>query len=360
MEMRSLHRARLAIALLMLAACRIHSANDQRVAGPYAARVHVTIDGSEAEAALAVIAEHAQLNVVDTSSLQRLFGSRGYRSLVARDSTFHVPRDDAGFVRWLIGDSLAVRRDALAQEVDAMRRIDPSRVARQALDYAPPSARITATVFPVIKPQPNSFVFGPDSAPQIFLFVNIDETPTHFLKRVTHELHHIALNSACPADVDSSLPEPVHSLVQDLDAFGEGLAMLAATGSPAVDASAESDPATRRRWDANVANFANDLATIQRLIGDVVEHRITAPDSVHAIASGLYGAQGPWYTVGWKMAATVEEELGRYRLIAAMCDPRRLLMAYNEAAERRRSRTGERLAKWDPILLQRLWHIPGG
>jgi hypothetical protein len=45
----------------------------------------------------------------------------------------------------------------------------------------------------------NSFVSGPDSAPQLFLFVNMDEASAYFSNRVTYELHHVALDTRAGA-----------------------------------------------------------------------------------------------------------------------------------------------------------------
>ena len=46
-------------------------------------------------------------------------------------------------------------RRALAR----VRRVDANRLAQRAFDYLPPGAAITATIYPVIKPARNSFVF---------------------------------------------------------------------------------------------------------------------------------------------------------------------------------------------------------
>ncbi len=303
-------------------------------AEPLPPNAHVRIVADEARAALGVIDRASRHEPMDSTAWHAVSRSEGYRALVARDSVFGVRRNDSAFVAFLLTDSLAAVRDSLRARVAAMATLDVGQAARQALAYAPANARIRATIFPVIKPFPNSFVFGSDTAPQIFLFVNVDESPAHFRNRLTHELHHVALNSACAEDPDPALPEPVHALVLNLGGFGEGLAMLAAAGSPRVDANAESDSATRSRWDRDVANFPADLALLQRFIADAEAGRIATGDSVRRVASTFYGVQGPWYTVGWRMAATIEDELGRPALIGAMCDPRRLMATYNIAARK--------------------------
>lgn len=315
----------------------------------------VRIVSDEPRAAIDIIGRAAQHQPIDSTVWRRLFDSQGYRALVARDSAFGVPRNDEAFGAFLLSDSLSAIRELLRARVEAMAKLDVGGAARQALAYAPRNARIRATIFPVIKPASNSFVFGPDSAPQIFLFVNVNESAAHFRNRLTHELHHVALNTACPEDPDPSLPEPVHALVRNLGGFGEGLAMLAAAGGPRVDANAESDSATRSRWNRDVAWFPENLTLLQRFIRDVVEGRITTRDSVRHLASTFYGVQGPWYTVGWRMAATIEEQLGRPTLIAAMCDPRRLMSEYNIAARRANTAQRPTLPTWDDRLLARLW-----
>jgi len=310
----------------------------------------VRLVADESEASLAIIERHARGEAVRPSEWGALFASAGYRALAARDSAFGAPRNDSSFARFLMGDSLAARAPALAERVRAMSRLDVTAAARQALSYAPQQARIAATIFPVIKPQPNSFVFGPDTAPQLFLFVNTDETPAHFFNRLTHELHHVALNTACPEDPAPNLPQPVHALVRNLGGFGEGLAMLAAAGSPDVDANAESDAATRARWDADVKDYPRQFAQIEAMVRGVVSGQIMTRDSVRALAQTFYGAQGPWYVVGWKMAAAIEKELGRPALIAAMCDPRQLMATYNRAV----MHANAALPTWDERLLAAL------
>lgn len=70
-------------------------------------------------------------------------------------------------------------------------------------------------------------------------------------------------------------------------------------------------------------------------------------------ATEYYGVQGPWYTVGWLMAATIERELGRDALVGSLCTPTQFLSRYNDAARRANAR-GAALPTWDARLVSRL------
>jgi hypothetical protein len=91
-----------------------------------------------------------------------------------------------------------------------------------------------------------------------------------------------------------------------------------------------SPQADRERWDRDVANFSADLRTVEQFFLDVLDRRLTG-DDIQRTAMTFYGVQGPWYTVGWKMATVVEHQLGRREVIQAAADPRTLLINYNRA-----------------------------
>jgi len=111
--------------------------------------------------------------------------------------------------------------------------------------------------------------------------------------------------------------------------------MLAAAGGPDVHPHASSPPDDRARWDRDVAHFDRDLATLDRFFVDVVHARIAGSDAVQKAAMAFFGVQGPWYTVGWRMAVIVEQTFGRSAVVAAVGDPRRLLVDYNRAVRAR-------------------------
>jgi hypothetical protein len=58
----------------------------------------------------------------------------------------------------------------------------------------------------------------------------------------------------------------------------------------------------------------------------------------------FFGNQGPWYTVGWRMAVTIERRFGRSRLIDCIADDRLFLRTYNAAAD------GTPLPRWSTDL----------
>lgn len=114
-------------------------------------------------------------------------------------------------------------------------------------------------------------------------------------------------------------------------AFGEGIAMLAAAGSPDAHPHASSPPEDRARWDADIANYYANFDDLVDFFTEVLEGRLTGP-ALRERAAGYYGVQGPWYTVGWRMATLIERKKGRAALIGSLCDPRSFLTLYNEAA----------------------------
>ncbi len=81
---------------------------------------------------------------------------------------------------------------------------------------------------------------------------------------------------------------------------------------------------------------------LSRLIGKLAE-----PEERQK-ASSFFGVQGPWYTVGYEMAAAIERTSGRAALVDCTKDMRLLLVRYNEVAEARR------LPRWSPTLIDAL------
>jgi len=320
-------------------------------------RVDVKLVADEAEAVLAILARRRAGHAVVDADWQRLFASEGYVRLKSREAAMQRAFDDASFREFVLSDDLAARAADLEAALARWKRIDPASAARRALAYLPSDARVRATIYPSIKPRDNSFVFEVKTNPAIFLYLDPAVTAEKFENTLAHELHHIGFGTCCPSQdamaAIEKLPEGARNALDWVAAFGEGLAMLAAAGGPDVHPHATSPEEDRTRWDADVDRFDENLRTVERFLLDVANGRI---DEAKARETGFsfYGIQGPWYTVGWRMAATIEKTFGRKRLIACMRDSRLLLATYDEAARRHNAKSAKPLALWSPELLDAL------
>jgi hypothetical protein len=341
------------MATLLFVSCDTQSAPggdaDTGVTG--ADGVRLVLD--EADAALAILETPGKPSA---EAWERLVESEGYRRLHQREAAMGRAFTDSSFRAFLTGDSLRAHAAALRATVDGWRGADISAAAGRAQRYLPPGAELRARLYPVIKPRTNSFVFelNTDSA-AIFMFVDPAVSPAEFENTLAHELHHVGLAAACRDDDAAVVTDSAAAAVRRwVGAFGEGIAMLAAAGGADVHPHASSDPPERSRWDRDYASAAADLERIQQFFEDVLAGRTTG-DAVTERAMTFFGdAQGPWYTVGYLMATTIEREQGRDALLSTLCEPVGMLEAYNAAAAAYNARGGAALPLWSESLVARL------
>jgi hypothetical protein len=321
----------------------------------YSSSTDVRIVTDEADAVLAILARRKSSRLASDGEWRRLFSSEGYVRLKKREAAMKVPYSDEEFRTFVLSDTLAARTALLEETLAKWKLADMNRAVGRALAYLPPGTRIQAKVYPVIKPKGNSFVFDVDTDPAIFLYVDPEVTHEQFENTLAHELHHIGYGSGCSSkrkeDEVSKLPQNIRNVAQWLGAFGEGFAMLAAAGGPEFHPHAASKRDDRERWDRDVANFNEDLKKVEGFFLDVLNGRLDG-DELRNRGFSFFGIQGPWYTVGWKMAVTIEKVYGRARLIDCMCDQRKLLSTYNEAALKQSRASGEQLALWSQPLVR--------
>ena len=267
-------------------------------------------------------------------SWQKLFATSPYQRLKQREKVIGEKFSDDDFKRFVLSDDLLPRASALLNTLDHWKKADLRIDARRVLGYLPQNATIRAKVYPVIKPAANSFVWDLSSDPTIFLYLNAEVKREKFENTVAHELHHIGLASVGPIYERkiAGLPEPAHTAADWMGSFGEGLAMLAAAGGPDVDPHAASSPKERARWEHDMSGFNKDLSAVNQFFLDVLNSKFGSKTALEEKGGSFLGVQGPWYTVGYKMAVIVEKRFGRPALIGTMLDPRCLLVQYNRAA----------------------------
>jgi hypothetical protein len=322
-----------------------------------ASRVDVRVVTDEPDAVLAILAKKKANQPITDGDWRRLFSSGGYIRLKKPEAAMKRPFEDSEFQAFIVSDKLTERAQALRDTLDRWKRADATEAARRALAYLPEGARIRAKIYPMIKPRENSFVFEVNTDPAVFLYIDPEVTKEQFENTLAHELHHIGYGGSCPSKQArqeiSKLDDKTQSVIQWIGAFGEGFAMLAAAGGPDMHPHNFSKAEDRARWDRDVANFNDDLKKLESFFNEVLAGKLSKEEE-QKVSFSFFGIQGAWYTVGWKMAVTIEKAFGRAKLIEAMCDQRTLLPIFNLAA----SRTNRSLFTWSPSIIEAITAKP--
>lgn len=312
-------------------------------------RVELTLDVSEAEAVLAILAAPPAAD----AGWRRLFATRPYLRLKQREAGMGRGFDDDDFKRFVLSADLARRAPELRRALDAWKTTDLRAVAERVLPYLPPDAHVRATVYPVIKPRSNSFVFEAATDPAIFLYLDPQQSPSDFANTVAHESHHVGFSDANRRYDEriKGLPENARKAAEWMGAFGEGLAVLAAAGSADVHPMRDFKPEDRVRWDQDMQYFDQLLRQLDQFFLDVIGGGFARLEVADHVAFSFFGYRGPWYTVGYRMGATIEKRYGRAALVDCMSDPRALLAKYNQAAAAENAAGHAELPLWSAELL---------
>ena len=310
----------------------------------------------QADAMLAILAKREHQQPIGAADWQRLFDSEGYRRLAAREASMKVPISEADFQEFAMSDALLQDAGELRKSLGLYAGIDLESVVERTRAYLPSEASLHGTIYPVIKPKPNSFVFEMDTDPAIFLAIKPGLVAAKLENTLIHELHHWGLASlqleGAIEDADGHIL-PLQAAKNVLTAFGEGFAMLAAGGSD-VHPHQTSAPEDRERWDRSMCDFDKDLKLLERFLLDVLDGTFATEQALIDGVMAFLGIQGPWYTVGWKMAQCVEAARGRNALLTCMRDPRQLLRLFNEITQERHSNLDAQPVLWSDELLERL------
>jgi hypothetical protein len=323
------------------------------VAAPAQARLNVIVDTSQPERVLAIARTLAEKEVVGDEEWKALFDTAGYRDLKARETAMNRAFTDDDFRAFVSSPEVVERRHLLSESLSAWRGFDIESAAAKAMLYLPEGASITATVYPLIKPKPNSFVFRTDRGMAIFLYLDPARSQEQFENTVIHELHHIGYDSACGGSAGTSGDALARRY---LGGFGEGLAVLAAAGGADVHPHAASPAGERELWDRDAAKVAANIPRLEAfftaiLDGELSDRSSIAPRFMELIATEQV-PQGAFYTVGWTMAAAIERARGREALVTMICDPVAMMRAYNAIAG------DEALPRWSEGMLDRLATAP--
>ena len=337
-------RTRLALTLVLAATAAPAAETD---------RVQLTLDASEAERVLAIVEKRAAGKEVPAADWQALFASEPYVRLKKRELSMRREFDDNDFRRFVFSDDLGKRAAALRRTLDAWKQADLRAAAARVLPYLPKDARIRAKVYPVVKPKTNSFVFEAATDPAIFLYLDPDQSAAEFANTIAHESHHVGYTAASAAYAEriKALPENARAAAQWMGAFGEGLAVLAAAGTPDVHPMQDFEEEDRIRWDQEAKAFEQLLRQVDIFFLDLVDGGFAKPEVADHVAFTFFGNRGPWYSVGYRMGALVEKRYGRAVLVQCMADPRMLLARYNEAANEVNAAGKETMPVWSAALL---------
>lgn len=320
---------------------------------PTSSRVQVPLVTDEAEAVLHILGKRKRQEEIDAADWERLQKSEGYVRLKRRQESFGATDFDSRFRTFVLSDDLLDRADSLRKAFQEWKSIRMEDAGRRALAYLPDGSRIQAKIYPIIKSSTNSFVFELDSDPAIFFYLDPERTAAKFENTLAHELHHVGSASCSEPEGINKLSAEKRKVVEWLSAFGEGIAMLAAAGGPDVHPHATSEAKDWVIWERDVANFNPDLIRIEAFFQSILDGKLTEEEQ-HAKLFELINTddipQGPFYTVGWKMASIVEKMQGRDVVIAAVCDPRILLSAYNNIVKAQPQSFGS-LVRWSDNFL---------
>jgi|SRR5579872_3618017 len=320
-----------------------------------AAVINVQIDTAEPQAVLAIMAKLRQNQSVTAHDWDAVFLTRGYALLKKSEAEFHHPFSDDTFKLFVSDPKLLAQFQSLSDTLTTWLSSDMIELTQRAFVYLPNGAKLHATVYPLIEPVSKSFAYQLDTDPVIMLHLDPTVTKDLFEYTVSHELYHVGDVQNCPpasaVAEETTLSQSQKDVLNWIDRFSEGSAVLAAAGGAEVHPHWAGTPSDRAIWDTSMRNFDSDFASMQTFFSNIAAGTLRG-DAIEAKASTFFGdVAGPWYTVGYTMDVVIEHAFGRAKLIEATCDRRSYFATYNAAAVKSNEAGNPPLPLWSPQLI---------
>ncbi|HWP30532.1 MAG TPA: DUF5700 domain-containing putative Zn-dependent protease [Fimbriimonadales bacterium] len=299
--------------------------------------IEVSFVTDEAESVLAILEKRERGIEITQRDWDNLFFSEGYTRLKEREESIGRSFTEEDFQKFVLSESLISRKKALRKTLETWKKCNLMLAAQKALAYLPKDTKIKAKVILLIKPQTNSFVWDLQNNPAVMLYLDTTMSPEEFDATITHEFHHIGYANSCPnkefKEWLSKQTEETRNAFMWLSAFGEGFAVLAQSEGKKGNPYGYFRRDVRYAWIRNYANVYRDMKTLEDFFDGVFKGKWNK-EEVQKKGYEFFGLLGPWYTVGYLIAVTIEDAFGRAKLIECFSDPRILLSTYNDAAKK--------------------------
>lgn len=203
-----------------------------------------------------------------------------------------------------------------------LKSINLSKVINQTRIYLPDKADINTEVIPLIKNKNNSFVHKFND--NMYLFLNLEPNilKERLINKLVHEFHHIGFDDIYNPKEYKYLSRGAQQIIKWSNAFGEGLATLAAAGGPDFHPN-KYNKELKTKWNKNIKKFNKDFRKIQKFFMDILNKKIKSNKEIYDRGFELMvnnGGQGSWYTVGWQIAVVIEKISSKWNLLNCMED----------------------------------------
>lgn len=271
---------------------------------------------------------------VTAIELSTIVATEGYKRLKERELGMKRSFTEEDFAEYL--ESTQFTWQEYEQTLNQWSKIDFASLISRAKVYLPTEANIRVTVYPLIKPRPNSFVWDTKNDPAMMIYMNPEESVESVASTIVHEIHHIGYSSCCPSKEFETWSESIDKRRSTawnwVAALGEGYAVLAAAidrRNPVGFLGTEE----RAAWNNGMKNMSREFGKLETFFASICEGKLNE-ENARVKAMEFYGLLGPWYTVGFVMATTIEDAFGKAVLFDCYKDPRKVFETYNQAVQK--------------------------
>lgn len=321
---------------------------------PYSNRITINVNSFFAD--VVMVFSEKPSGCINDNDWDNLFASESYKILVERNKMLKINLTDTDFkdcVMKLLSEENLQRYKNVLQTV---KSIDLQACAGRALKYLPVNATIFTTVHLVVLPQPNYFIYCTKTTSAVFISLSVGLPLDDIENILVHELHHIGfLSIELQNNYYSGFATSHMYALRLLGYFREGIALLAAAGSAHNHPIPSSNPDLRLLWDNSINDSINAHKKIEDIFNEIFKGNITH-EELDAKSLSFCHILGPWYTLGWLMAVTVECQFGINKLNECMQDLRLLLLYYNYAVELNSVHFNSKYPLWSTDLLKHLMY----